>query len=118
MSEDDRNLVVLDADRKTRRFQGKSDPIDAEVAAADLAGRATGTPKTRDGHVEALRALGVTAPDTLRRQLRSLPAATFIATCAALTPDPAAAAEPATATMIALCGLARRHQHLSADHPR
>lgn len=47
-------------DRKTRRFQGKSDPIDAEAAArAALAGRATGTPKTRDGQVEALRALHV-----------------------------------------------------------
>jgi transposase len=124
-------------DRKTRRFQGKSDPIDAEAAArAALAGRATGTPKTRDGQVEALRALHVarrsavkqraatqtqmralvvTAPDALRRQLRRLPAATLITTCAALTPDPDHAADPATAAMIALRGLARRHQHLSAE---
>lgn len=124
-------------DRKTRRFQGKSDPIDAEAAArAALAARATGTPKTRDGQVEALRALHVarrsavkqravtqtqmralvvTAPDALRRQLRRLPAAALITTCAALTPNPDHAADPATAAMIALRGLARRHQHLSAE---
>lgn len=124
-------------DRKTRRFQGKSDPIDAEAAArAALAGRATGTPKTRDGQVEALRALHVarrsavkqraatqtqmralivTAPDTLRRQLRRLPAAALITTCETLTPDAAHAGDPATATMIALRGLARRHQHLTVE---
>lgn len=45
-------------DRKTRRLRGKSDPVDAEAAArAVLAGTATGTPKTRDGVVEAMRVL-------------------------------------------------------------
>ena len=41
-------LVEVDRpDRKARRWQGKSDPVDAEAAArAALAGRATGTPKT------------------------------------------------------------------------
>jgi transposase len=79
-------------DRKTRRFQGKSDPIDA-IAAAKTAGERTGVPKQRDGRVEALRnlrvarrsavdqradaqrqikALIVTAPDELRAQLRGL----------------------------------------------
>ena len=44
-------------DRSERRRRGKSDPIDAEAAArAVLAGRASGTPKTRDGLVEAIRA--------------------------------------------------------------
>ena len=54
-------LVEVDRpDRKTRRRQGKSDPVDAEAAArAALAGRASGIPKTRDGQVEALRALRV-----------------------------------------------------------
>lgn len=43
-------------DRKARRFDGKSDPIDAEAAArAVLSGRAAGTPKSRDGLVEAVR---------------------------------------------------------------
>jgi transposase len=47
-------------DRKTRRLRGKSDPVDAEAAArAVLAGTATGTPKTRDGVVEAMRVLEV-----------------------------------------------------------
>jgi transposase len=47
-------------DRKTRRFQGKSDPIDAIAAArAALADERTGTPKQRDGRVEALRNLRV-----------------------------------------------------------
>lgn len=131
-------LVEVDRpDRKARRFQGKSDPIDAEAAArAALAGRATGTPKTRDGQVEALRALHVarrsavkqraatqtqmralivTAPDILRQQLRRLPAAELVTTCAALTPDIAQVGDPATATRMALRGLARRHRHLSAE---
>lgn len=88
-------MVEIDRpDRKTRRWQGKSDPVDAEAAArAALAGRRTGVPKHRDGEVEALRvlrvarrsavagradvqrrmkALVVTAPDTLRAALREL----------------------------------------------
>lgn len=47
-------------DRKTRRFAGKSDPIDAEAAArAALSGRAAGVPKLRTGPVEAIRTLRV-----------------------------------------------------------
>lgn len=47
-------------DRKARRFEGKSDPIDAEAAArAVLSGRAASTPTSRDGLVEAVRALEV-----------------------------------------------------------
>jgi transposase len=49
-------IAVIDVDRpdrKTRRTKGKSDPIDAYAAApAVLSGRATGTPKSRDGVVE------------------------------------------------------------------
>lgn len=54
-------LVEVDRpDRKTRRAKGKSDPIDAVAAArAALSGQATGTPKTRTGPVEAIRALRV-----------------------------------------------------------
>lgn len=80
-------------DRKARRFEGKSDPTDADAAArAVIAGRATGIPKSRDGAVEAIRALEVvyhaatldrtrainqfkalivTAPDGLRHRLRT-----------------------------------------------
>ncbi|MEW9553901.1 IS110 family transposase [Nonomuraea sp. NPDC050783] len=132
------NLSEVDRpDRKARRFQGKSDPIDAiQAAKAALAGERTGTPKQRDGRVEALRclriarrsavdqradaqrqikALIVTAPDDLRTQLRGLPVKKLIAICAALRPDPAHAQDPATATMIALRSLARRHQQLAAE---
>lgn len=50
-------------DRKARRFQGKSDLIDAIAAAkAALSGERTGTPKQRDGHIEALRNLRVHRP--------------------------------------------------------
>jgi transposase len=124
-------------DRKMRRFQGKSDPIDAVAAARTaLAGQRTGVPKQRDGHVEALRnlrvarrsavdqradaqrqikALIVTAPDDLRARLRGLPTRELIATCASLRPDRAGAASPATAAKIALRSLARRHQQLSTE---
>ncbi|MEW2444018.1 IS110 family transposase [Micromonospora marina] len=132
------NVIEVDRpDRKTRRFQGKSDPIDAiQAAKAALAGQRTGTPKQRDGRVEALRNLRVarrsavdqradaqrqiktlivTAPDELRARLRTLPVKELIATCATLRPDRTDAATPATAVKIALRSLARRHQQLSAE---
>jgi len=137
---DRKGLEVIEVDRpdrKTRRFQGKSDPIDAvQAAKTALAGERTGIPKQRDGHIEALRclrvarrsavdqraatqrrlkALIVTAPDELRASLRALTAAKLVAACAALRPDLADAAAPATATAIALRSLARRHQQLTAE---
>jgi hypothetical protein len=124
-------------DRKTRRFQGKSDPIDAvQAAKTALAAERTGTPKQRDGRIEAVRnlriarrsavdqradaqrqikALIVTAPDDLRERLRALPAKDLISTCADLRPDRNDAASPATAVQIALRSLARRHQQLSVE---
>jgi transposase len=58
---EDVELVEVDRpDRAARRQHGKSDPIDAEAAArAVLSGRATGSPKTRDGLVEAIRMLRI-----------------------------------------------------------
>jgi len=131
-------LVEVDRpDRKARRWQGKSDPVDAEAAArAAQAGRATGTPKTRGGQVDALRALRtarrsavaaradaqrrvkaliVTAPDTLRTTLRGLGDRELIAHCATRCPDRATAGDPVTATVLALRALARRHQHLTVE---
>ena len=92
--------------RQTRRRQGKSDPLDAEAAArAALAGTASGSPKARDGAVEAIRALRVarrsalkartqaanqldalviSAPEPLRGQLRGLATAARVARVAAL----------------------------------
>lgn len=136
-------LVEVDRpDRKTRRAKGKSDPIDAYAAArAALNGSATGTPKTRDGRVEAIRVLRVarsgavkartqatnqlkalvlTGPADLREALRGLPTVTLIETCARLRPgargpELAALTDPAAATKTALRQLARRHQHLSQE---
>jgi transposase len=95
-------------DRKARRFDGKSDPLDAYAAArAALSGRAATTPKSRDGNVEMIRTLSVarssaikartaaitqlkaeikTAPEQLRCQLRDLDGATLINRCAGLRP--------------------------------
>ena len=136
----DERVKVIEVDRpdrKTRRFQGKSDPIDAiQAAKAALVGDRTGTPKQRDGRVEALRNLRVarrsavdqradtqrqmktlivTAPDELRAGLRALSGKQLIAVCANLRPEPADAATPVTAVQLALRSLARRHQQLSAE---
>jgi transposase len=133
-------VQVIEVDRpnrKTRRFQGKSDPIDAIAAAkAALAGERTGIPKQRDGRVEGLRNLRVarrsavdqradtqrqiktliiTAPDDLRTQLRGLAIKQLIATCANLRPDRTDAGTPGTAAKIALRSLARRHQQLAVE---
>jgi transposase len=131
-------MVEIDRpDRKARRWQGKSDPVDAEAAArAALAARRTGTPKQRDGQVEALRvlrvarrsavdqradaqrrmkALIVTAPDTLRTVLRELGDRQLVQVCAAKRPDRAAVGDPMVATVSALRSLARRHQQLTLE---
>ncbi|MGD9528709.1 MAG: transposase [Pseudonocardia sp.] len=111
-------------DRKTRRWQGKSDPVDAEAAArAVLSGRATGTPKQRDGRVEALRTLRVarrsaisnraqaqiqmkslvvTAPETLRTRLREMTTRELVTHLRRSTPRP----RPR-----------RRPRHRRPDHP-
>lgn len=123
-------------DRTTRRHHGKSDPIDAIAAAqAVLSGRATGTPKTRTGPVEAIRvlhtvradavkartaalnhlhALITTAPDPLRDPLRGLTKTTLITCCARLRPS-ADLTDPIAATKTALRRLARRIQTLTGE---
>lgn len=51
-------VEVCRPDRQARRFNGKSDPVDAEAAAlAALSGRASVIPKSGDGPVEAIRML-------------------------------------------------------------
>ena len=103
-------------DRKSRRFEGKSDPIDAYAAArAALSGRASGTPKSRDGNVEMIRVLRVartsaikahasaltqlkavikTAPEPLRSELRHLDGAVLLARCHGLRPARGSAPTP------------------------
>lgn len=132
------DLVEIDRpDRKTRRRQGKSDPLDAHAAArAALSGHTTATPKTRGGSIDALRALRVarrsaitaradaqrrikalivTAPDPLRTHLRELADRNLITHCATRRPDPTTTTDPATATTLALRALARRHQQLTDE---
>jgi transposase len=87
-------IEVDRANRQVRRQGGKSDPADAvEAARAAQSGRARGLAKTRDGNVEAIRALLVarrssrsvrvktlcqirhltfTGPDELRERLQGL----------------------------------------------
>lgn len=123
-------------DRKTRRLRGKSDPIDAYAAAEAVAsGRAAGRPKTRDGVVEAVRALRVprrsavksrtqavnqarqllvTAPEGLRGQLRGLSAAALARACARLRPGQDLD-DPLHATKAALRRLGRRILALSEE---
>jgi len=123
-------------DRKVRRFKGKSDPIDAYAAAqAALSGRATGTPKSRDGRIEAirtlrvtrrsavkartqainqLRALLITGPAQLREQLPGLPTTALVNACSRLRPG-TDLAHPGPATKAALRRLARRYQQLHAE---
>jgi transposase len=133
-------IEVIEIDRpsrKTRRSQGKSDPLDAIAAAKTaLAGERTGTPKQRDGRVEALRNLRVarrsavdqradtqrqiksviiTAGDELRSRMRGLAVKQLITACAGLRPDRTDAVTPLTATKIALRSMARRHQQLTDE---
>jgi transposase len=124
-------------DRRARRARGKSDPIDAiNAARAVLAGVAVGTPKTRDGVVEATRmllttrdsavrartaainalhALVITAPAALRDQLSGLSRAQLVDACARLRPDPERRADPTQAAKTAARRLATRIRHLDDE---
>jgi transposase len=131
-------VVEIDRpDRKTRRFAGKSDPIDAQAAAlAALSGRQDGTPKDRTGVVESIRVLRiprraavtrradamrqikmmiVTAPEVLRATLTGLNDRELIVSLAAARPDPAQVSDPVVATRVALRRLARQYQHLTVE---
>ena len=131
-------LVEVDRpDRKTRRAKGKSDPLDAIAAArAALCGQAGGSPKTRTGPVEAIRALRVarrgavkartaalnqlhglvvSAPETLHTALTGLSTAALVRRCADLPVDETAMTDPQHATAAALHAIAQRVQALAAE---
>lgn len=131
-------LVEVDRpDRRTRRAKGKSDPIDAIAAArAALSGQACGTPKTRTGPVEAIRALRVaragavkartaalnqlhnlivSAPEDVRADLATLPTTARVAACAAFTVEDTRLGDPVEATKAALAATARRIQALTTE---
>jgi transposase len=130
-----RIVEVDQPDRRARRKAGKSDPTDAIAAArAVQAGTATGTPKTRDGVVESVRALRVarngaikahtaainalrqtiiTAPAHLRAQLAGLGAKRLVDTCARFRPGDVR--DPGQAAKATLRRLARRCQMLAEE---
>lgn len=118
------------------RAQGKFDPIDACAAAtAVLSGCASGTLKSRDGIVKAIRALCVvrksavkartqtinqiralmvTAPSALRDKLRGLLTSMLIDTLPRTRPA-GDLTDPACAAKTALRRLARRYQALQQE---
>jgi transposase len=135
------NVTVVEVDRPNRqhrRRHGKSDPADAEAAArAALNGDAAGTPKTRTGQVEAIRALRVarrsalkartqaanqlhalvvSAPDPLRTRLRQLTLIELADTASKFRPQNIH--DPIDATKTALAEIARRWQALGAEIDR
>ena len=132
-------IEVIEVDRpnrQARRTKGKSDPADAvEAARSVLSGRCIGTPKSRDGNVEAIRALVVakrsaregrlravhqmrqlsyTGPDQLRCRLKGLSTTKLIDEAAAMRPQ-ATGDAVLFATKTALASLGRRVHALDEE---
>ena len=123
-----RVVEVNRGDRRTRRAAGKSDTVDAEVAARSvLAGQSTAIPKTADGAVEMMRQLKVArdsavkarttamntlkqivvhAPPRLREALQARTDHDLLTRCARLRPGPIDA--PTASAKHTLRALARR----------
>jgi transposase len=135
----ERGVEVLEVGRPKRRDQhrsGKSDPIDAELAArAVLAGNAIGEVKDSGGTVEMIRvlraarrsavkaraqaakqlkALLITAPEDLRSASRGLSTAKLVRRAAGFRPG-GLPDDVASATKFALRSIARRHLELSKE---
>ena len=128
-------LEVIRPGRQDRRLRGKSDPLDAEAAAAAvLSGKARNLPRASAERVEmirslriarasatkartqamnAIKALIVMAPEAVRDTLRNLPNAHLTSTCARLRPGHVV--DPTAATKTALRSLALRCQALEAE---
>ena len=130
-----RVVEVNRGDRRTRRAAGKSDTIDAEVAARSvLAGQSTAIPKTADGAVEMMRQLKITrdtavkgrttamntlkqivvhAPPVLREVLHALTDHGLLTRCAGLRPGPIDT--PTASAKHTLRALARRWMALTVE---
>ena len=68
-----RVVEVNRGDRRTRRAAGKSDTIDAEVAARSvLTGQSTAIPKTADGAVEMMRQLKITRDTAVKARTTAM----------------------------------------------
>ena len=66
-------VEVNRGDRRTRRAAGKSDTLDAEVAARSLlAGQSTAIPKTADGAVEMIRQLKITRDTAMKARTTAM----------------------------------------------
>ena len=131
-------VEVNRGDRRTRRAAGKSDTIDAEVAARSLlAGQSTAIPKTADGAVEMIRQLKITrdtamkarttamntlkqiivqAPPVLREALHDLTDHGLLTRCAGLRPGPIDT--PIASAKHPLRSLARRWMALAEEIAR
>ncbi|MDQ6616574.1 MAG: transposase [Actinomycetota bacterium] len=133
-------VTVVEVDRADRsaRQQGKSDPLDAVSAArAALSGRAKGSSKGRDGHVEAIRihmvakrsarrgrtatinqmrALIMTGPDDIRARFARHSTLSLITEASAMRPrlDDVVG----FATRVTLGDLARRAAYLAEEMER
>jgi transposase len=123
--------------RHTRRRVGKSDPIDAEMAARMLQwGKATTVPKQTEGTVEAIRVLRcartsaikarsvalvqirdliITAPESLREQLAARKTLRGKAAICARFRIGGAVVDPLAAAKMALRSLARRIHALDGE---
>ena len=128
-------IEVNRPDRSTRRRLGKSDPLDAEMAARSvLAGVARESPKSGVDKVEMIlvlkivkdsamkarmqainqmKALVVTAPVELREELAGLNARRLVDRCSSFRPG--RLATPVAAAKHALRLLARRHSQLTCE---
>lgn len=117
-------------DRQARHRTGKSDAVDAIAAArAVLSGTAAGTPKSRDGNIEAIRVLSVarrsassewiqvvnqmrhlcfTAPDEIRERFQDLSPIVLVRTAAALKPRQGSGDIVRYTTLMTLRELGRR----------
>jgi transposase len=134
-------VEVNRGDRRARRANGKSDTLDAELAARSvLAGTSTAVPKSADGVVEMIRQIKVArdiatkgrtsaiitlktivvnAPSEMREQLDHLTDKTLIEKCAGFRPGKVT--EAISSTKHTLRSLAKRWQFLDAevkDHDR
>ena len=128
-------IEIIRPNRQRRRRNGKSDPADADAAAAAvLSGDASTTPKAGDANIEmirvlrcarataikartqaicALKSLVVTAPAELRESLRDLSTLRLVATCARYRPG--TPTDVTGATKVARSSFARRISALEAE---
>ena len=128
-------VEVNRGDRRARRANGKSDTLDAELAARSvIAGTSTAVPKSADGTVEMIRKIKVArdiacknrtsaiislktvivnTPQELKEQLDSLGDKALIQKCSGFRPG--TVDDPISAAKHTLRALARRWEFLNAE---